>query len=456
MWYRNGDWGVYWLTSAKETKPEPTLPVPHSDAIKVRRAAVGDAHWQNITDPVSGRTFYWIINKDVSDVLPEPLPPFPERPNLQNLREFMGQNDLVGVGAMDVFVATQDGISLRTNGNGVLAWYADSVHFSVSPHLAWVDWIAPIKRYLGKDFLLEKDKDLWAVKTKTSDWLPIFLGLSFNLTTLVPTYDTAWLAAATKENDIKEQRLQDYLNKITCDSIAAAAGDGTPNHNPIFTRCRSCQCCELTHLKIHMARGDIDPYLIYSAYEAYGPTQPLGGPVRLAWDLIEAARGQHEEPVKEFKKIMKAFLMPVVFPVEAFVKDVNERRPNSHKLWRANNYRLLRPTPEGGLIPAEQGGDGRRPGDDIARERAEERGDHIVRERPRGRAVFDPGPFAEIPVVQERLERIFIAQRPMPVTLRVDDEAQVAMDNEIRGEPLAENVRPHPFRFDEDDIWVDR
>jgi hypothetical protein len=433
MWIYNDDYGVHWITRTRD--PGVLTPPPHRDVcprrpVQIDDVYIGVVHYAAPED--LDRAYNHVANAQLVEI-PLVVPPFPKTPNPKTLQAYMKDKDSMILDGATLLTRSKDrSFVLRANGNNIFHWKGEAtLVFLVLPAHRDLKQVETIQKYIGDQFVISLEGGVYGVRTSKGPWMPIFNSLTFNLETLLPEYDEQWFANALSQELKLQEKVNQYLTGLTCQTIGDCAGSSTPEKNPIFTRCKSCQSCDAHHLKVHIERQDIDPYLIYSAYEAFGPAQPLGGPVRLAWDLIEDARKGNVEAVENFKKIMSTFLQQTL-PGEAsyFLKNHPAKRAGAHKFWTSNGGLQLHPGPDGILKRLEPPQEVRRLGDELARELRENddregrRGRPVALEDDIGRAFF--APRGEVIVNAARRLR-FGAPLPAPVEPRMED-LERAMD----------------------------
>lgn len=389
MWFYDPNrFGIYFLTGEEERHNLAVPEIVPADA--PLRPVDRDVEW--VWDRFAGRgengarvDFDWVCSPvfvDTSNAVAAKVE-YPKQVTLKNLAAFYGGQAKKGNAIkLDDHATIMGGnpntFYLNVDGNKVLCWTKQGDVERLTWYPAGIitpNQIAALKKYLGTIWKFEDRDGLAGLQSERGDWI---LATQYALFTI-----DGRLLNKDEYKDIANPILSEYarlnsdINKyvdaITPEKVINATQGMTGTTHSILTRCDGCQTCNGMHLEVHMARGDLDAYLIFSAYDAFGP-EIYGGAVRNTWDLIADPSRLR---VSQFKEIMRKFLLDTIRPKinhACFV--MMERRQGStkwqlfgnQKMYVDGGVRLV-----AGVVRRDNNEDGMRDGEWMAREAQEER-----------------------------------------------------------------------------------
>lgn len=307
---------VYWFTREDQRNEE--LPKQVPDEAPVRQI---EREFDYVWDRFSGRNiagdrveFNWVLSTNFVANVEVAKQTFPKVVTLENLAKFLGsstkKSESVGLDDHTVLQRQQTSFHLFVDGIKVITWSpylpGDRMNWFVmgcmTPHQ-----LDSFSKYLGSTWRLNEKHGLVGLESDKTGWVPAsqyaVFSLDGNLTNKEDYQGTAKKLIETAGR--MTSMVDKYIETITPTKVITATQGMNGTIHPIVTRCDGCQACNGMHLEVHMARGDLDAYLIYAAYDAFGP-EVYGGPLRNAWDLIA---DPSKERVEAFKTIMRQFLV---------------------------------------------------------------------------------------------------------------------------------------------------
>lgn len=318
MWFKdqNGELGgIYWLTHPDE-RDAYALPERVPDEAPLRSTMEGDWVWDffvGVTSTGARVRYAWVTNPDFLEVVGELAKiEFPKIVTMQTLADFFKKSSqkIVTIKLNDFTNISRNGdyshFVLAVQGRKVIAWDTNKVHWC-APRTLTPTMLDALRNYLGKTWKLTPKDGLVGLQNEAGDW---FLAHEFAAFTIdgrqtdpnfAKTIQNPALASYNRLLD----SIRQYVGLVTPDRIKKISEGMSPATHAITTRCNECQACNGIHLEIHMAREELDPYLIYSAYDAFGPVQ-FGGALRQTWDLLA---NPSSENITAFKSFLESFLL---------------------------------------------------------------------------------------------------------------------------------------------------
>lgn len=353
MWFHSAEYGgLYWVTRSDE-RHFAERPRSAPDAVPTRDPVEGDWEYDNFRTRIGGVyvEVRWICNDEfVQQQQPTATlgVKFPKNPNVQTLAEIFklgGKKvEAVALSPHAVLTTNKDNSSfiLHINSQKALSWRENLVFWNFTGLLTPLQ-VEIVKQYLGENWMLSERYGMASLVNQQGKWVlasgEAMLtsdGKILNEAEFQETFQRQWLTKYEK----LVQTIVKYTNLITPERIKEIAADMTSKTHCITTRCSGCQHCQAMHLFIHMARNDLDPYLIYSAYDAFGADE-FGGAVRQVWDLLaDPSIGN----VLKFRKIMYQFLLSnlrghIIGPT--FMPMPKRKDANAWTLWNKTRFRII-------------------------------------------------------------------------------------------------------------------
>ena len=388
MWFSDPDrYGIYWVTN-EEQRNELKAPKIVPREAPYRRYEKG-VDW--VWDQFAGKSetgelvfFQWVISPGFIETGAADVPKveFPKTPTLQNLAELFGvapknQSATVRLDPKTYLTKNRETYTLHVDGTKVIGWSLQGTEAMMWWNILGAltqNTVDALRKYLGTNWKLVDKNGLVGLENKAGEWVLAsqYTHMTIDGRLLDKEGYKKICDPIIQNHDLLVKQIAKYVEGITPEKIIRATRGMTGTTHSIITRCEGCQSCNAMHLAIHMARGDLDSFLIYSAYDAFGP-EIFGGGIRHTWDLVADPTSARVEQLKE---IMRKFLMDAVQPRLSYACFMpTERRQGSIK-WELfgtanlvvdNGVRLV----QGRRNPINE--DGLRDGEWMAREVRENR-----------------------------------------------------------------------------------
>lgn len=385
---------VYWFTREDERDQEIPKLVP-----EVAPNRKIDGEYDYIWDRFSGRDeagnrieFNWVLTTNLVANVEVAKQTFPKEVTLDNLAKFFGastkKSESIGLDAHAVLQRNQNSFHLFVDGIRVVTW---APYPPEGGRITWLlmgyltsHQIDALNKYLGSTWKVVEKKGLVGLESNKAGWVPATQHVALSIDGSVAN-DKDYQPIAKKLIETSERvssMVDKYVQTITTTKVTTATHGMVGTVHPIVTRCDGCQACNGMHLEVHMARNDLDAYLIYAAYDAFG-SEVYGGPLRNTWDLIADPSRLR---VEAFKEVMRKFLLDTLRQKVSYATFMPmQRRQGSMARWQLfGRQRML---VDGGnrLVPARrenQNDDGLRDGEWLAHEVVEQRRQRAQREYP--------------------------------------------------------------------------
>jgi len=349
MWFRDPNDGFYWLTN-DEDRLRAEVPERFPATAPDREyAQEGDWTWDWFTalthDGRLRANFRWVCNPEFGGIAVEAKVEFPKLVTAQTLADFFKadpkKSDTLRLDATTTISRSKDhtGFTLHVGGGRLLWWGANGNMMCYAQGTLTQQQFDALNKYLGKAWKLTPKDDVVGLQNENGEWILATQYIEFTSDGRVPNrevyeenYARPWIAGYAKI----VSSVTKYLDSITPARVAEATAGMTRATHSIFTRCVGCQACDGSHLEIHMARKDLDSYLIYSAYDRFSPNN---NPLQQTWTLIGSPT---PDAVSEFKSYMHKFLLDNLRPkVNGMCFMPLNRRTNSNP-WRFHGDNRLR------------------------------------------------------------------------------------------------------------------
>jgi hypothetical protein len=302
---------TYWYGPPREKGDVP--PDSPTANAKHRAISIGDRYAaKNITD--NNQMAYYHILSRVTTTAIKDYPSNPTFKELYNLQLHYKTSDLIidnQEGISLVRLATKNITTLYTlnlvrQGQIVLQWAPDNLMFQMTPPDYEIPerYISFVKKYAGERFECQLRDNVWGISYE-NNWVALHHGLKFN------TDDNVWLCSKSYDNVLKVHNktvtlIKDYISSITPKKIVDAFGSTNPGDFFVF-RCQGCINADQSHVRMHIARGDLNTFFIYLALREFGNEEPNNAPWKLLHDVQE--HGESSKYLELFKKVYETFLI---------------------------------------------------------------------------------------------------------------------------------------------------
>ena len=267
---------------------------------------------------------------------------YPEYPSVASFRLINPeQQELIQFNKSDVAVYHGQEVVVQVAGRKILCFYVEpeeTIEFMRLGIGHGIDLLALYQRLLGKWFELSAKNGIWGISNKVISWMPIYPGLTVNPTKQLTTNQKS-ISFHLRQHEQIYKMIQDYVNSITPECLIEAMKDY--NVKPILYRCPGCKSCDLTHLSIHLERGEINPYLINEIYISFGG---------LHWEwvnsLVHGCQTGNLKEIEKFKSLALSFLQNHLLTSSELIVDLPKNKPKN--LFQRWSFRS-KPR-EGGMI----------------------------------------------------------------------------------------------------------
>jgi hypothetical protein len=337
QWYLEPAEGyIYWLTDKEEMQP--IFPVENSQNLLRRGILKSDTFITQVMGPSHSGAMgkYWmVVPLDVPTALSYSMedvakawPSSPDFENLDALMKKFTSSSQLALGNNAVLIRNiqkpsegQSSMYLSVNGHNYLKWWENYIQFLLNPaeHMNPEATINIFKKYAGKDFSFEQRDDLWGVIFR-KEWLPIFdkLYISLSGTEVLNIGASRHLQRENRQKGI----IKRYIDSITAQTVLKNVGTWQPEDSIVF-RCVGCMNFDSTHVRMHILRGDLTLYMIYSAFKEFG-TGVLTPDIWLDKFVNSVRRLEGDSPeLGVLKKAMDLWLKDCILQRNYFLRTYN-------------------------------------------------------------------------------------------------------------------------------------
>jgi hypothetical protein len=344
---------VYWYGPIRDLDAPDLTPPKSAPHLMIRAIGGGDGFApKNVVD-TNHVQWYHVINQGA-----KVMKNYPSNPTFEELLKLLGEHK-----ATDLVVDGQEGVSLVRlvtkspeqpytvnivhHGSIAIQWTPRCLMFQLTPpdYEAPEFFIALAKKYVGQQFRFELRDNIWGVMYN-NNWTPIHQGLTFDTSAnvwLVPAHFTDYMKYHNKITAL----IKWYLNSITAKRVIDAFGDSNPGEFIVF-RCMGCAHVDPSHMRMHVARGDLTLFLIHLALREFGSEEPNVA----TWDLIKSIReyGDSSKALTDFLKIYERFLMNCLYTKGSLLIQP-QQHGNYAKGWQGGKWQhSSKAHAEGGVI----------------------------------------------------------------------------------------------------------
>lgn len=323
MWFFDQRYGIYWLTSTDERhNVAPPDVIPDEAPFREVSELAGDWVWDTYAARDRNRNrknYFWFCNDNWMEPGKGEVAKveFPKTVTLQNLAEFhskAGKKESIRLDEQTTLVKGGHFYYLNCAGNRLLAWGIDEtgkvpsrIYFYAQNQMNQHQ-VEALTKYLGTEWSLVGKDGMAGFQNKEGVWTMATQYAMFQMDGNVDEREkyVENFQKPNLETYLKiVANVRRYTQEITPEKVKKVTAGITNTSHSIFTRCDGCQSLNAMHLTAHMVRNDLDPFLIYAAYDSFGD-EVYGGALRQTWDLVT---DPNQLAVMKFKGIMESFLL---------------------------------------------------------------------------------------------------------------------------------------------------